>query len=908
MSDFDKNRMKRGAPRSLLDHVPTYVSIDTARPSPKGPPARSEAGGRQSLGDRIAELVRVDTQQSPRQIRPNPTVPVEHQLQTRPQSPEPQVRSDPQGPALEVSPVVRQPATKANIRQDGPASDSLDTGSLLNAAWGHRRRIALATLAGAGVGLLLALATPQKFHAETRLFIDPRDMQVFADGTGNQLVSTEAMLAITDGQVRMLSSTGLLSKVVEETELAQDAEFSGRTSTGGLSAGIALIKDILTKTDSNAETGQETLARLRSAVSVTRDPKTFIINVGVDSQDPEKSALIANRIVETYLDSTGETQSELMTRTTEQLNSRIDASQAELEAAETAVEQFKAENGIASESAADNPVQALGDELAAIRARKVTVRVKAETLARIDLDDVVSGAFPEEYLSPTILNLRSQYSQTKAHADSMATSLGPLHPQYIAAQSSLEAIRGEIRSELRRIVAASQTEMQRTVQTEQDLAQQMAVARVQSLDKSVDYAALRELERKATVKRDVYEAQLKRSRQASEGGSEPSRNAKVIAQAEPPIAPTGLSRGLLVAAGALAGLFASLAACLAAGAAGRIRSSGAPVPQAHIQPQPLAFDPPAPSVPSPAPAAAKPLPAASLRRRKGDAGHDDDHRDIKAEEAALIHAEAMRAAALTALQAASVVARKGREAENECVGKAAAQVAVVRPRADPQQARRWLPRQVSGTHAKMAATANEPQSMHVDPQPDWNAPSMAPPVLAHPQPQRQSEAAPQPQFVRPEARPAAVMFHPGYPQRQPHEQSEPQAPMAVGQQMPPQYPPQFPWPAVWPQLQPGWMGPQGFVPRHPQQAPWAPHPAGSQMMPQQPPAWPWPHPAFYWQIPVPAGPVDMAPGQPATASATTEPQSLPVATSGNVHAFDDIRRDLEHLRSKMASGASRRSA
>lgn len=893
MSDFDKNRMKRGAPRSLLDHVPTYVPVDTARP-PANEMSTRTGTGRQSLGDRIAELVRGDAHQPPGQAEPTPTVPLKQQLQTRPQSPEPQVRSDPQRPAPEVSPVVRQPATKANIRQDDPASNSPDTGKLLNTVWRHRRRIALATLAGAGAGLLLALATPQKFHAETRLFIDPRDMQVIADGTGNQPVSTEAMLAISDGQVRILSSTGLLSKVVEEMELAQDAEFSGRTSTGGLSAGIALIKDILTKTDSNAETGQEALARLRSAVSVTRDPKTFIINVGVDSLDPEKAALIANRIVETYLDGAGETQSEQMARRTEQLDTRIDASQAELEAAETAVEQFKLENDIASEFASGNPVQALGDELAAIRARKVGVRVKAETLAGVDMDEVVSGTFPEEYLSPTILNLRSQYSQTNAHADSLATSLGPLHPQYIAAQSSIEAIRGEIRSELRRIVAASQTEMQRTVQTEQDLAQQMAVARVQSLDKSVDYAALRELERKAAVKRGVYEALLKRSRQASEGGSEPSRNAKVIAQAEPPIAPTGLSRGLLVAAGALVGLFASLAASLAAGAAGSIRSSSASVPQARIQPQPLVFDPPAPPAPMPAPAAAKPLPVALRSRRTDDAGHDDDRRGIKAEEAALIHAQAMRAAALTALQAASVVARKGREAENERVGKAAAQVPVARPRADPQQAQPSRPRQNADTHAMPAD----------EQQPDWNAPSMAPPAPAHPQPQQQPEAAPQPQFVRPEARPAAVMFHPGYPQRQPHQQSQPQAPMADGQQTPPQYPPQ----AFWPQLQPGWMGPQGFVPHHPQQPQWAQHPAGQQMAPLHPPAWPWPHPAFYWQVPVPAGAADMAPGQPETASATTEPQPQPVATSGNVHAFDDIRRDLERLRSKMASGASRRSA
>ena len=72
--------------------------------------------------------------------------------------------------------------------------------------------------------------------------------------------------------------------------------------------------------------------------------------------------------------------------------------------------------------------------------------------ARVKIDDVLSGAFPEELLSSNLSELRKQYAQTKSNAESLATRLGPRHPQYISAMQSLETITNEISAELRRIV------------------------------------------------------------------------------------------------------------------------------------------------------------------------------------------------------------------------------------------------------------------------------------------------------------------------------------------------------------------------------------------------------------------------------------------------------------------------
>ena len=444
----------------------------------------------------------------------------------------------------------------------------VDIGVLVGSVWRHRRLIVATTIIGAVAGVLIALSTPHHYYAETKMFIDPREIRVTDDDLRNQILSTEAMIAMADSQVQILSSNTVLSKVVDKLNLTRDPEFNGSANAGGLAGGIALVKQLFSGSEANEEMETEAVNSLAEALSVSRDPKTFIINVGVTTRDADKSALIANTLVNTYLASEDAAQSGLMERTSEALDSRLDSLRADLNAAERAVENFRAENdlvGVGGELIDDKQVVALNQQLGNARAQKVSVRVKAENLAKADVNDIIDGAFPEEFLSANLLELRKQYSQAKSNADSLASSLGPRHPKYVAAESSLESLRGQIRSELRRIVASSQAELQRAVETEQELASQLAIAKTKSLDNSEELVTLRELERTATATRQIYESFLKRSRETSERGNLNPQNVRVISAAEPPLQPAGPSRKLIAIGGMILGALAGLGIALALG-------------------------------------------------------------------------------------------------------------------------------------------------------------------------------------------------------------------------------------------------------------------------------------------------------------------------------------------------------
>jgi hypothetical protein len=174
----------------------------------------------------------------------------------------------------------------------------------------------------------------------------------------------------------------------------------------------------------------------------------------------------------------------------------------------------------------------------------------------VHLNDVLTGAYPEEVSSLALTELRKQFAATKAQLSALDASLGPRHPQRIAAQQALEASRSEIANELRRIAAAAGTELDRAQRTEQDLVQQLAVQKARQIDSSAEFVELRELQRKAAATRSIYESFLKRAGETREEEKLTTKNIRVISQAEPPLQAKGPSRKIIVIAATMAGFFA----------------------------------------------------------------------------------------------------------------------------------------------------------------------------------------------------------------------------------------------------------------------------------------------------------------------------------------------------------------
>lgn len=442
--------------------------------------------------------------------------------------------------------------------------------------------IATTTIAGALLGVAIALSTPKKYGALSEVLIDPRDLKIVEREITTPGLPSDATLGIIENNGRILTSGPVLAKVVEKLNLTADPEFNGRggSSLTSYLNPIALVRSILARSDGPDDTQLTTkaAASLADKVTVDRTGKTFILNVHVSTEDAEKSALVANTLVDEYIKYAQQLQSQTAGKATDELTARLEELRKGVEAAEDKVEAFKAENDIIDpqgRSIADEELIKLNDQLSIARARTLEIDAKAASARQLDVNSVVSGGLPEGTNSSVLTELRAQYASVKQAVDNAAVRLGPRHPQRQALEAQLAGARDQISGELRRIVSSMQVELKRAVELEQDLAARLAQLKVRRGGTSQDMVKLRELERDANSKRAVYESFLLRARETGEQRGLDTANISVISRAQPALESSGPSRAAIAGTGTVMGFLVGVGLAGLLGARDSLRSTAA---------------------------------------------------------------------------------------------------------------------------------------------------------------------------------------------------------------------------------------------------------------------------------------------------------------------------------------------
>lgn len=407
------------------------------------------------------------------------------------------------------------------------------------------------TLAGAILGVVVALSTPKKYESVAEMLVDPRDLRLTDREITTAGLPSDATLAIVENQVRVLTSGTVLNRVVDELNLTSDPEFNGDAESGLFST-LTNWRALFQRgggDDGGVRRRALTIDNLARSLNVERGGKTFVVSVGVTTESPEKSALIANTMTRVFLETYGKFQSDTAGRAADELNSRLDELRREVEEAERKVETFKAENDLIGSQGrliSEDELVTLNTQLSVARARTLELNAKAASARAVTAEAALSGALPEELASNVMTELRSQYAALRSEADRLSARLGPRHPQRQAIEAQLDGARAQIEGELRRIVSSIQVELRRAVQLEQELASRLAQLKVGQGDVNVDLVTLRELEREASAKRAVYESFLLRAKETGEQRDINAANISVISQAFPPIVSVGPSRAITV--------------------------------------------------------------------------------------------------------------------------------------------------------------------------------------------------------------------------------------------------------------------------------------------------------------------------------------------------------------------------
>ncbi|MEZ5851763.1 MAG: exopolysaccharide transport family protein [Hyphomicrobiaceae bacterium] len=410
---------------------------------------------------------------------------------------------------------------------------------ILAAAREHAGRIAATSAMLALLFAAIALFLPKYYESSTRIFIDPRGLQLLEKDAGARAASSEQGTLLVESEMRVLYSDNVLRVVVKQQDLGNDAEFNGELQTlSRIADGFKSLTRALTGTqDEPTPRELKALRYLQQSIKVKREPQSYVVDLSVTTRDPHKSQRIANLIAKEYVQTRFSSESSATQRASDSMAARLDALRKAVIVAEQAVERYKADNNIVGASGRlvnEQQLAELNSQLVAARAEAAKAAEHYEQMQRIRRSGAEPDALPEALRSETLTRLRTQFASIRRREASLSVELLPSHPVLRQVSKEVADARRQISDELARIVETTRLEAERARANAQTLERNLEALKTVANSTNAKSVRLRELEREAEAHRAIYATFLTRSKELSEQRKIDTALATVLSPAVPP--------------------------------------------------------------------------------------------------------------------------------------------------------------------------------------------------------------------------------------------------------------------------------------------------------------------------------------------------------------------------------------
>lgn len=494
--------------------------------------------------------------------------------------------------------VLREPVSPVDARSNAaggrsaaPHHDIADIRDLLQKRWRLFRNVTLTTI---GFTIAIVFALPTSYSSTAVVMIEPRKNNVTDQSSVLSELPTDP--ASVQNQIQLLTSRDLASRVIDKLGLADDPEFAGPLAQVSLDPLHWLGSGATSNPALDAERRYDGIVTaFLKHLSVDAIGLSTTISVTFSARDPEKAALIANTVVDTYIDTQAAVKFDVTQRTTSWLIARIRQLSQQVQLAEANVQRYKAENNLNDTplggSLVDQQLAAINTQLVDARA---TLAVKQAENARIasllqsghpaDVSEIVS--------SPLIVQLREQQADTIREEAQLSSRYGARHPKLIAIESQKRDLDAKIEQEVSRIAGSVQNDMTVAGAQVQSLEQSLRRVESQAAIDNMARVKLQALQANAASTRSMYESFVTRLRETQGQDVLQMADARAISHAPVPLSPNWPPRFLAVVGsvplGMLLGFLAILFAERLSGPVERdTRSSNPPVPQDPLRGVPV---------------------------------------------------------------------------------------------------------------------------------------------------------------------------------------------------------------------------------------------------------------------------------------------------------------------------------
>ncbi|WP_424943462.1 polysaccharide biosynthesis tyrosine autokinase [Aliiroseovarius crassostreae] len=348
------------------------------------------------------------------------------------------------------------PARPSPPPVDPMQEDVVDLTELMRALWRQKLLIGLITAVFVLLGGYYAqvIATP-KYRATTVLLLDTSGQKIVDLGISLPNLGSDSRAINTE--VEVLHSRELLQRVAIAANLAEDPEFNSALRVPGLKARLmGMLRGEGGAVDTAEREMERVVNALIKALTARNLPKTEVLQITLETEDPVKSAALADLVAQEYILYQMDVKFEATRSASQWLSGRVADLKLDLEQAEARLASYSTQSDVVSKE----NVQALERQLKELRSRLDTAErvktaaqdkangltslttapdaVKAKSINDSRLAEIykTSGASPEFDTRFTMLLNRAQLEARRAQsqAEALRDSISTLETQ-IAAQS-----------------------------------------------------------------------------------------------------------------------------------------------------------------------------------------------------------------------------------------------------------------------------------------------------------------------------------------------------------------------------------------------------------------------------------------------------------------------------------------
>jgi succinoglycan biosynthesis transport protein ExoP len=457
----------------------------------------------------------------------------------------------------------------------------------------RRWLIALVTIVLTLATIVAVFQIESRYAATSKLLLDPQASHFFKAEIPllpGMLVDRE----VIESEMQILTSRKLAGKTVDKLGLVDDPEFNTELEP---KSDLALLleplqplwteirnflrgqTETLAEVDAAALTRAKVIDEFLKQVYVAREGQSRVIGLTAETKSPVKSAQIANAMAELYFLDNIENQFAQRKRMATWLDDRLTEFRSTAAASQKAVEDYRRQAGLFStrdeagrtERIDTQQLTQISAQLIQARGDRAALEARLRTVERLDRSGGADVESVPEVMSNTVIgNLRTQEARVLQRTADLETEFGPRHPSMISSKSELQDIRANIRREIGRVLASLRNEVARARARENVLQDTYKELESRTAVQNSREIKLAELAREADVNQRILEQFLEQFKEVSARQALAEPEARIIANAEPPVLPSYPKKTMTVA---LAFFGSALLGCALAFLLERLNSS-----------------------------------------------------------------------------------------------------------------------------------------------------------------------------------------------------------------------------------------------------------------------------------------------------------------------------------------------